>query len=194
MSDVTEIGALIVAGIGVASAPITARLAYSWARRQDAERWQRERVAETDRWHRADDVRRIERGEAAAGQILTLVDQARLKLMRSKSGQMEFEHTYHEIRRLANVLTDDVVQARIFEVADALFFYQQAEMDEPRLSRGNIAHAYAEAAHQVLRAYLLGRACPATPRLSRLTALIASGGERFLADSFDDDPDPLDRT
>lgn len=192
MADGTEIGALIVAAMAVASGPITARLTYDWTRKADADRWQRERAAEAERWQREDNARRVERGEAAAGEILTIVDKARLRLAGfERVGQMDFQPSYHEIRRLANLITDDEVQRRIFEVADAVFYYHQAQAVEKTLGDSNIAHTYAEAAHLVLRAYLQGRPCPATPRLARLTALIAEGGAYIDARLDDDGPDPL---
>jgi hypothetical protein len=107
---------------------------------------------------------------------------------------MDFEPSYHEIRRLANLITDDEVQRRIFEVADAVFYYQQAQAVAEGLGNSNIAYTYADAAHLVLRAYLQGRPCPATPRLERLTALIEEGGMYIDAHLDDDGPDPLGPT
>ena len=139
MADETAIGALVVAAIGVGSGPATAWLTYRWARKADADRWGRERDAEKERWRREDNARRVERGEKAAGDVLTVVDTARLQLTgMGRVQQMDFQPSYHEIRRLANLITDDEVRQRIFEVAEAVFYYHQAQRAEEALTRWSI--------------------------------------------------------
>jgi hypothetical protein len=80
---------------------------------------------------------------------------------------------------------------RLYEVAEAVFYYHQALMVEEGLSRWNVGRTYADAAHSVIRAYLKGKPCPATPRLARLTALIAEGAAQILEEIDEDLPDPL---
>ncbi len=203
MADEIAIGALVVAAIGVASGPTTAWLTYRWSRRGEAERWSREREAETDRWDRErdaererwkreDSARRVERGEKAAGDLLTMVDGARLQLAAyGPVNQMDFQPAYHEIRRLADLITADAVRDRMYEVAEAVFYYRQAERVAQFLSRWNVGRTYADAAHLVVRAYLNGQPCPATPRLRRLSSLIAEGGAEIADEMDDNEPDPL---
>jgi len=205
VADETAIGALVVAAIGVASSPITAWLTYRWARKGEAERWTREREAEKDRWGRErdaeherwtrdDSARRVERGEKAAGEVLTVVDAARLQLQaQGPVSQKDFQPAYHEIRRLADLITDDETRDRLYEVASALFYYRQADRVTQFLTRWNVGHTITDAAHLVVRAYLKGEPCPATPRLERLSALIAEGAEEIADEIGEDvDPDPLD--
>lgn len=203
MADETAIGALVVAAIGVASGPVTAWLTYRWARKGEAERWDREREAEKDRWgrerdaeqerwKREDSTRRVERGEKAAGELLTVVDASRLQLAAyGPVKQMDFQPAYHEIRRLADLITDDAVRDRMYEVAEAVFYYRQAERVSQFLSRWNVGRTYADAAHAVVRAYLKGQPCPETPRLTRLSSLIEEGGAEIAEEIDDDEPDPL---
>lgn len=203
VADEIAIGALAVAAIGVASGPATAWLTSRWARKSEVERWNRERGAEKERWtrerhaegerwKREDSARRVERGEKAAGELLTVVDAARLQLVEHGPVKpMDFQPTYHEIRRLADLITDDGVRDRLYEVAEAVFYYHQALMVEEGLSRWNVGRTYADAAHSVIRAYLKGKPCPATPRLARLTALIAEGAAQILEEIDEDLPDPL---
>lgn len=178
MAGETEIGALIVAAISVATGPITARLAYGWSRKQDSDKWERERIAEKTRWDREDELRRKERGEKAALEILTLVSKARmmwaLPSNQTDVKQADFASTYQDIRRLANELADEEVYARVLEVAEAIFYYPLATAAE-QITEWEISRDYEHAADQVLRAYLQGRPCPATPALARLVQLIDQG-------------------
>jgi hypothetical protein len=106
--------------------------------------------------------------------------------------QGQFKSYYHDIHRLALLLTDDEARDRMLDVASGLYFFEQARDVKRMLSHWTAAGACAHASHDVLRAYLLGRPVPPTPRLARLTALVDEGS-RWLAHELEDEgPNPLD--
>lgn len=185
--------ALVIAALGILASPATAWLTYRWTNNSERARQSHELRLESARWEREDAARRLRRGEEAASELVTIIDRASIKL-RASGGrvQAEFEPDYYEIRRLTLLLTDDATRSRMLNVADAVYFFHVGQQVEPDLDASSIAHAYTAAAHDVLRAYLLGRPCPETPRLARLIALIEEGGE-WLADTVGEDggPDPL---
>ena len=185
LSGLIAIGSLVVAALGVGVSPYTARKSYEWSRNADDERSRRAEVA-----------RRVQRGEDAANEILTLADEAAMLMTGwtgKAPGQEEFKGFHHAVRQKAELLTDDAVRSRMFDVANSLYYFGQAqEASYGQLSRWSIARAYQSAAHDVLRAYLHGRPCPDTPRLARLTDLIAKGGDLIAEQVDEEEADPLD--
>jgi hypothetical protein len=182
-------GALIVAALSVLMTPVTAWLTFRWGRNQERERLASVRAADEARWQREERTRRVVRGEEAAGRLLELVDEATTNF---KVDQAGLYLTYIEMRRRAELLTDDATRDRLFQVADALYYAHQAVEAEPRLGGHQIGSTAASAAHAVIRAYLHERPLPDLPRLDRLRALKDKGG-RIISESLDEEDwfDPL---
>src|SRR5687767_3479561 len=122
-------GALIVAALSVIMSPITAWLTFRWGREQERERLASERAADEVRWQRDERTRRVVRGEEAAGRLLELVDEATADF---KDEQAAMHPTYIEMRRRAELLTDDATRDRLFQVADVLYYAHQARQADPR--------------------------------------------------------------
>ncbi|MEA2622761.1 MAG: hypothetical protein QOH61_1671 [Chloroflexota bacterium] len=194
----TTTGALIVAALSVIATPLTAWLTFRWTRTTEAERSIREREGEREGYERAEKNRRLLRGEEAANDILAAVDDAQLVLsMADREGNEgmalydELRPLYHRIKQQSELLTDDESQRRIGQIADNLYYHSQARELNPNLGLGQIAYTCSEAAHMIVRAYLLGRPMPVTQRMDRLQQLHEEG-EAFLREMHDDDDDPLD--
>ena len=186
-------GALAIAALSVIVTGITALVAPWWARKTERERWNNEREGEAVRWSRQEGNRRTQRGEDAALELIGVVDKAASQMRTmAKYQQSEFASFYRDIRRLSLLLTDDDARTRLLMVGDGLYFFNQIEGAVRNLSRWQAGEACAAAAHDVLRAYLLGRRIPPTPRLDRLSALINEGGRRLAVDIGEDQPDALD--
>lgn len=183
--------------VGGAFALAVSFLTSLWNRQGEKERRAAELVAEKDRWDRQELARRTQRGEDAAKDILTTIDETRVLLADATKEerfgiQKELQPLYLRIQQQAELLTDDEARSRIVMVADNLYYFSQAQQVSQYLTAFNIAWTCSEAAHLVLRAYLHGQPIPATPRLDRLQALHVEGGE-LLSDYHDDEPpDPLD--
>jgi hypothetical protein len=184
-------GALLVAALGVLSGPVTAWLSFRWGREQERERRANERDADAERWQREERRRRVLRGEEAAGRLLEAIDNtgAQFATLGGKGATQEaLQPIYTEVRRLAELLTDDLVRDKMFQIASAIFYWEQATYINPNVGGYAVGRAVTEAGHDVLRAYLHERALPATERLDRLTALINDGGELRYGNI---DPDEL---
>jgi hypothetical protein len=182
-------GALIVAALSVLMTPITAWLTFRWGREQERERLTSERAADEARWQREERTRRVVRGEEAAGRLLELVDEATTNF---KDDQGALYPTYIEMRRRAELLTDDAARDRLFQVADALYYAHQSMEAEPRLTSFRIGSTAANSAHAVIRAYLHQRPMPDLQRFDRLRALKDKGGQMIYKSLGDEDLfDPL---
>jgi len=182
-------GALIVAALSVLATPVTAWLTFRWGREQERERLASELAAEEAKWQREERTRRVVRGEDAAGRLLELIDEATTGF---KDDQKEVYPTYIELRRRAELLTDDAARDRLFEVAECLYYAHQAKEANPRLMDYQIGNAAADAAHDVIRAYLHERPLPELRRLDRLVHFKNLGGE-LLSEMYDEEDytDPL---
>lgn len=186
-------GALVVAALSVLATPLTAWLTYRWTRSTEEARWVHEGDTEAQRWNRQEESRRIQRGEDAARDLVKVVTQAALELRASgKYEQSAYAHYYHEIRGLSLMLTDDATRDRMLQIADAFYFWESAREATPFISHWTVGSTCSHAANEILHAYMLGRPCPPSPRLARLTALIEEGGEIIAKEIGEDlEPDPL---
>lgn len=185
-------GALIVAALSVIATPITAWLTFRWGRDQERERLASERAAESERWDRDERKRRLLRGEEAALKLLEVVDDTALLFLDYKARQGDLKATYHEVRRLAELLTDDATRDKVFQVAEAIYYFNQAvKGSEGTLGQFGIANAFRDAAHGAIRAYLHDRPQPPTARFDRLIALMNEGSEMYEDETPDDWYDPL---
>jgi len=188
-------GALIVAALSVIATPITAWLTFRWGRDQERERTAGERLAESDRWQREEVKRRQLRGEEAAGRLLEVIDDAAMVFTSNKAKQEDLKPTYHEVRRLSELLTDDATRDKIFLVAKALYFFHSATMADQNLGQMAIGTAFSDAAHAVIRSYLLERPLPETPRFDRLLEIMEEGSQMYAEEMEDEDfYDPLAAT
>lgn len=187
-------GALIVAALSVLSNPVSAWLTFQWTRQSELERWTRERQAEAERFGQEEKKRRVLRGEEAAKEILTTVDDAQTVLS-SAPHDGPFGDTYkalrplfYRIRQQAELLTNDEAQARIMKIADNLYFFGNSRELNDNLSLGQIGHTCSDATHKVLRAYLQGQPLPSTPRMDVLQGYYDEGYELNEERYGDDDP------
>ena len=197
-NDINQVIALAsvgVAALGLIFGPLTALITHRLTRQADEVRFAQERTAEADRWTKGQDTRRIQRGEEAANQILLLVDQAATSLDEDPSlKQKDYRNTYHDLKRLAESLTDDATRDRVLQIASVIYFHWNLDLlREYHVNARDVSHTFREATHAVIHAYLVGRPCPATPRLAKLSGLIDEAANYLDEMSADEaEPGPLD--
>lgn len=180
--------ALFVAALTIAASSFNIWLTYRWTRQQERERRTAESETDAAKWVREERKRRVLRGEDAAARLLELADE----MAAMGDSQTEMRPKFVEMRRLAELLTDDATRDRLFDVASAYYFVHQALRVEPNLMTSYAYGTADSAAHAVIRAYLHERPLPDLPKFDRLLELQREGSE-FMSEMMDDEDryDPL---